>query len=115
MGQVEIKFDREVTVPDSSITDTWKGNNTYLVDKFKSSNYTNPFTGIELFVTPGRVQDDHNLYFNWTVASFEPTKLVLQIVFEKPVYISTGDTRDKLTIKFNNRRLFRDKKLNRPI
>lgn len=76
MGSIEFKFDRDMIVPSEEELTRWLGNNSFLVEKFPN-NQTNNFTGLELSVTPGTLQDVQKLYFTWHVTKFEKRSMII--------------------------------------
>ena len=51
--------------------------------------------------------DEEFLSFTWTTVSFTETEMQLQLVFEDPTVVSTGEERDKLKFIVWNQELFR--------
>jgi len=57
-------------------------------------------------VTPGLDSDLENLKFEWTAVEMTTRTLTLQLMFEKPMYVSVYDWYDRLKVTFNDSQLF---------
>ena len=62
----------------------------HVIDIYNSTLVINETTypAMRVKVVPGKYSDPHMLKFNWTLVSFTPGKLLFQLNFENPSYVS---------------------------
>ena len=63
-------------------------------------------------IIPGVDSDLKDLAHSWTLTSFKEDHMDIQIMFKKPLKVSSNPARDKLKIEFLNTFYFRDKETN---
>ena len=90
LGEVSFRFDKPMVVPED--WSEWRG-----------SNGAVEYGPILLQGSPGQLQNATKLAFTWNVTEFTATSLKFQIMFEYPLFISMGETRDTLIIKIMDR------------
>lgn len=57
-------------------------------------------------IQPALTQEPENVAMDWTIENYSASKIELQLVYEKPLYISFEDDPDILVINFADEELF---------
>ena len=61
---------------------------------------------LEVKVINGYYSDPENLKFTWNVKEMTKRHLIIDIIFEKALFVSTEEEKDKLRVTFRDRYLF---------